>query len=346
MKTKIKTYKEYDEQELLSQSKLMKQMQQQGIYPLSFSMPILLQLELTSRCNVKCKHCYNNSGVINTDKMTIEKWKEFSHYIVNHGGIFECIISGGEPLLLGDDLFDIMDIYHNDGTMFLLITNGLLLDEYRVKRLSKYHYKWIQVSIDGSDPEYHDAFRQHKGSWEKAVKGAYLVSKAGLPLTIAHSVSPFNLNKVDEMCKLAFELGAGSIIMGEIEESGRAYQNKEFLLNESQKEELYYLVEKNAKKYKGKMSIQRSADTQMQLKKYQTYPNNGVIIRPDGNVRMDCMTPFVLGNVLEEDFETIWKKRGIDCWKHPKVNDFIENFENTEIRNYVDNDIIIKETIE
>lgn len=97
----------------------------------------MLQFELTRRCNVFCKHCYNNSGAdnIEPDAMTPTKWKEFAKYVVSKGGIFECVISGGEPLLLGDDLFGIMDILHNDGTNFLLITNGYLLSHDKIEKL-------------------------------------------------------------------------------------------------------------------------------------------------------------------------------------------------------------------
>lgn len=162
----IENLYKFDYSRIKSQRANVKKMQSIGLYPKKFDMPILLQFELTHKCNVFCKHCYNNSGTHNTckDAMTPEKWKQFCHYIVEKGGIFECIISGGEPLLLGNDLFDIMDILHEDGTYFLLITNGFLLTEEKVKKLAKYHYKWIQVSIDGATAEYHDAFRQKNGS--------------------------------------------------------------------------------------------------------------------------------------------------------------------------------------
>lgn len=60
------------------------------LYPERFTMPLTLQFELTSHCNVHCKHCYNVSGDNNSspDPMTPENWKNFARYLVNHGGIF------------------------------------------------------------------------------------------------------------------------------------------------------------------------------------------------------------------------------------------------------------------
>ncbi len=274
------------------------------------------------------------------DAMTPEKWKDFCHYIVNKGGIFECIISGGEPLLLGNDLFDIMDILHNDGTYFLLITNGFLLTEEKVKRLAKYRYKWIQISIDGATAKYHDEFRQREGSWQNAVNGAFMVSSAGLPLTIAHSVSAQNLNDIDAMCDLAYELGAGNIILGEISLSGRTYENQHLLLNEDEREYLLKKIEYNTNRFRGKMQVQRNMDERLQYEQQVGVPCGGLIIRPDGNIRLDCMTPFVLGNVLKDDFVKVWKDKCNDVWERPEVREYYENTQSS-IRNYVDKDIII-----
>ena len=118
----------------------------QQIFPLAS-----LQFELTSHCNAFCRHCYNNSGVQNhvLDPMTPEKWISFAEYLVRHGGVFECLLSGGEPLLLGEQLFRIMDVLHDDGTLFLLQTNGTLLTEDIATKLKKNKYNWLQISIDG-----------------------------------------------------------------------------------------------------------------------------------------------------------------------------------------------------
>lgn len=336
----LEAVKKVDIETIKKRRKRIEELQKQRLFPAEFDFPLLLQLELTRQCNVFCKHCYNNSGVNNEvkDKMTPEKWKEFCRYIVSNGGIFECVLSGGEPLLLGEHLFEIMDILGKDGTYFLLITNGYLLTEKIISRLENYRYKWIQVSIDGANPEFHDSFRQKQGSWERAVKGAYMISKAGLPLTIAHSVSPRNLYDIDKMCDLAYSLGAGNIILGEITLSGRTYENIDLLLDDEQKKYLLDRIVYNAKRFEGKMKVQRSMDEKIQQENYIGVPNGALIIRPDGNIRLDCMTPFTIGNILKDDFVEIWNTKGKHCWKHPAV---LEYFASKTVRNYVDSDIIL-----
>ena len=344
--TIIRKYDAIDNKQIKNEHENILNMISSGAYPLKFDFPLTLQFELTSKCNVYCKHCYNDSGNNTTkDEMTPEKWIQFSKYLVNHGGIFECILSGGEPLLLGDNLFKIMNILHDDGTNFLLITNGFLLDKETVKKLSIYNYRWLQVSIDGSTAEYHDNFRQRENSWKNAVNGAFMVSAAGIPLTIAHSVSPYNIDKIDDMCELAYNLGASSIILGEINLSGRTAKNQDLLLNDEQRTILLEKYEENVAKYTGKMLIQRSATPRISTKRYFNSPNTGLIVRPNGELRLDCMVPFVIGNVITDDFYDVWDRKAVDCWQHPKVKEYISKYDESErnkmMTNYIDHDIYI-----
>lgn len=347
MKDYVRIYNALDEKQQKNERERIEFLQENGLYPCNFEFPITLQFELTSHCNVHCKHCYNYSGEDNTlkDPMTPEKWIEFTKYIVKKGGIFECVISGGEPLLLGNDLFKIMDILHDDGTCFLLITNGFLLDMEKVKKLSKYRYHWLQVSIDGADSKTHDEFRQREGSWQRAVDGAFMVSSAGIPLTIAHSVTPYNLKDIDKMCELAYSLGAANIILGEVNLSGRTSENMDLLLNKEDKNILLKKYEENVSKYSGKMLVQRSANTKFSVNRYLNKPNSGLIIRPNGDMRLDCMTPFVIGNVLKDDFDNIWKNKASNCWSNEKILNYVSSFDendmNSMMLNYVDKDICI-----
>lgn len=319
-------------------------LQERGVYPLEYEFPVTLQFELTTHCNVYCKHCYNNSGCnSNVDKMTPEKWKSFARYLVERGGIFQCVISGGEPLLLGDDVFEIMDILHDDGTSFLVISNGFLMTPKKAEKFSKYRYKWFQISIDGNTSQIHDEFRQRDGSWEKAVNAAILLSNEGIPLTIAHTVTPCNYINVDKMCHLAYQLGAGSIILGEVNPSGRSANNLDLTLNYKQKNIFYKMVDELIDYYSGKMLVQRSSSTKNQLTRYQNTPNSGAIIRPNGDVRIDCMAPFTIGNILEDDFEYIWESKAKDCWKDSRVIEYINGFNDNDVndnyKNYFDKDV-------
>lgn len=346
MRKNIKFY-DTDKIDLRDERTINEVLRKEGMYSKSHMFPIAsLQFELTTHCNVFCKHCYNNSGICNDipDLMTSEKWIEFAKYLVEHGGIFECILSGGEPLLLGEALFEVMDILHDDGTCFMLLTNGYLLSEERVERLRKYRYHWVQISIDSVNSEYHDSFRKRKDSWKKAVAGAIKVSKSGMPLKIAHCVTRYNINEIDNMCEFAYLLGASCITVGELCLSGRVAQNKDLLLSSTERQQLRIKVQENAAKYRGRMKVKTSNGIQFGLKRHKKRPNSSAIIRPNGDIRIDGMAPFIIGNILTDDFANVWKEKINTCWDNPKVIEYISQFEddrNNTFINYIEDDIYI-----
>ena len=348
MKNYIKKYRTFDERNLKTAKQNLITLQNMGAYPKQFNYPITLQFELTGACNLACKHCYNRSGDSDRKQQTLmtpDKWIELANQIVADGGIFQCIISGGEPLLLGDKLFEIMDILHNDGTSFVVITNALLLTKEKVRRFAKYRFFWFQISIDGAAAEVHDKFRGVNGSFDKAVQGALEISDAGIPLVIAHTVTPENLSQIDDMVNLSYQLGANSIILGEVTPSGRAYGNNDIILNDEQKNILYEQIEKLSQKYQGKIVIQRSAELKSQMEKYTAEVNGGGIIRPNGDFRLDCMAPFTIGNVLNTSIKNMWLEKGINAWQSQEVQDYInsidEDKQTSNIKNHVDVDIAL-----
>jgi MoaA/NifB/PqqE/SkfB family radical SAM enzyme len=334
--------------DLTEQQTLMKSQQEaieNGLRPSVYCMPIMLQFELTGKCNLQCDHCYNRSGEYTEDKMTIEAWINLASEIVKEGGIFECILSGGEPLLLGDKLFELMDILHDDGTFFLLITNGYLLNKDIVDKLKKYRYRWIQISIDAATPEAHDKLRNVSGSWERAVRGACLVANAGIPLTISSSITKNEINKVEDLTRIAYQCGASSIILGEIFPSGRAIFNNELLLTNGERGELIYKINELSNEYAGRLLIQRSSSIKSQLTGSINQTNAGAIIRPNGDIRLDCVAPFIIGNVFNGSFIDQWRL-GNNVWKDQRVIDYIDSIDdcsgrNSTHKNYVDKDIVL-----
>jgi MoaA/NifB/PqqE/SkfB family radical SAM enzyme len=316
-----------------------------GLYPQTFSMPLSLQFELTGRCNMKCRHCYNRSGDLPPDIMTAERWKELAKELVGKGGIFECIISGGEPLLLGNDLFDIMDVLHYDGSVFMLITNAALMAKDTVQKLKKYRYKWIQISIDGSTALYHDSLRQVSGSFEKAVNAALMVADAGIPLAIANTVTPETIHDLPEMANLAYSCGAALLITGEVFPSGRGALNSDLLLSNEERAGFWRLIEEQRSVFSGRMQIQRSMSNRAQLEGVADLPAAGAIIRPNGDIRLDCICPFVMGNVSRSTFYEQWQK-GKNSWQDKRVKDYIESVDlysgkSSFHKNHVAGDIVL-----
>lgn len=317
----------------------------EGLYPQKFSKPISLQLELTSRCNLRCKHCYNRSGEKNIDRMTGAKWVQFCKTLVDGGGILQATISGGEPLLLGTELWKIMDILHEDGTVFNLISNGLIFDDTAIKAIQKYRFYWLQISIDSYVAEHHDNFRGVRGSWRKAAEAAYKIALSGIPVRIATTITKVDLDHIEKLIQMAINLGASYYIIGEVMPSGRAYDNPDLFLSGEERDQFYKETDHLKKKYRNEIDILSSGSERVQLEYAASGVIDGAIIRPDGNVRLDCTCPFTIGNVLDEDFFDIWT-RSAHAWQDAKVLEYIRGCDsftgmNLHIENYNQQDIVV-----
>lgn len=326
----------------------MNELIEDGHYPRKLSMPLSVQLELTGKCNLECMHCYNRSGrKYSADTLKPSDWIRIARDIVAGGGVFQVVVSGGEPLILKEDLFRIMDVFAEDQTRFVFITNGFLLNEKILRRLGHYKYAWMQVSIDGLTPDVHDGFRGRKGSWHRAVAASIAISNAGIPLKIACSLPPTEIDSVERYVEQAYRLGASAVILGDIMPSGRALDYQHLAMTPEEKEKFLDRICEVRSMFKNRIDVQTSSFMKLQLRQATSGPIDSVIIRPNGDVRLDCIAPFVVGNVTTTSFCDMWKCLPGDIWNHPLVSRYIDsvcNYTGTSsmIKNHVDVDISLQ----
>jgi len=70
-----------------------------------------VSLQVTEKCNLRCKHCYASAGEANyANELTLDQWKSVILEIASFADVKKCvpIITGGEPLLRRD-ILDIID---------------------------------------------------------------------------------------------------------------------------------------------------------------------------------------------------------------------------------------------
>ena len=118
--------------------------------------PRTVDLEITSRCNARCRYCYyqNNEGVAYQDLPT-SRWLEFFSEL-GRAKVMSVCIAGGEPLLR-EDFFDLVDGIVRNRMRFQVLTNGHLVTREFARRLRETGRCFsIQVSLDGSRAEVHE----------------------------------------------------------------------------------------------------------------------------------------------------------------------------------------------
>ncbi len=157
-----------------------------------------LELQITDKCNLRCKHCY--IGKKNSHELSVKQIRDILKEFEAMQGL-RVLITGGEPLLHKkfDEINKMLPQFHLRKVLF---TNGTLLNK---KILNDLHVHEIQISIDGLK-ESHDSLRG-KGTFKKSIDTAKLAIKKGFDVSVSTMVHAKNLNDFDKMEKLFKKLG-------------------------------------------------------------------------------------------------------------------------------------------
>ena len=116
-----------------------------------------LDLNITNRCNLRCRHCAFDSGCTKMPELPLQDLERILSETRALGG--ERIdITGGEPTLR-EDFDDILQIAKDKGYKVELVTNGTTLTRERLAHLQSMGLDAIAVSLDGPDYKTHAAIR-------------------------------------------------------------------------------------------------------------------------------------------------------------------------------------------
>ena len=208
-------------------------------------------IELTERCNLRCKHCGSSC------RDSADRAQVASEYIyraiddiVSHTHPRDTMfcITGGEPLLRGD-WFEICSYIARKGYSWGMTTNGTLIDEKCLERLIQAGMKTVSVSLDGGR-QAHDELRCVPGSYDAAVRGIKLLSGSGAfkEVQITTVVSTLNIDSLDEIKSIVLGLGVDSWKIASVEPIGRARENGELMLSAEQYRRLFDYISEERKK--------------------------------------------------------------------------------------------------
>lgn len=184
-----------------------------------------LELQITDRCNLKCRHCYiKEKGArelsINQIRNVLTEFEEMQGLRI--------LITGGEPLL-HSKFNEINEMLPEFSIRKVLFTNGLLLNRETLKRLNAHE---IQISIDGME-DAHDQIRG-KGSFRLAMKAIKLSIDYSFEVSISTMIHPKNIGDFDEMERLFKDIGIREWTVDVPCIAGRLKENIEFQISPSE----------------------------------------------------------------------------------------------------------------
>ena len=124
---------------------------------------------ITRACNLKCVHCYNDSGASKADdELPTEEAKVVLDDLVQFG-VPSVLFSGGEPLMR-PDLFELIGYAVERGLRAVISTNGTLITTEMAKKIKQHGVSYVGISLDGIG-DINDKFRGVDGAFDRAVAG-------------------------------------------------------------------------------------------------------------------------------------------------------------------------------
>ncbi|WHZ22056.1 MAG: hypothetical protein OJF47_001168 [Nitrospira sp.] len=168
---------------------------------------IKAQLELTYRCNLRCRHCYTdpyNSKEYLPRELTLSE----THHLLNEmrdAGIIWLNLTGGD-ILMHPDFFDIYESAARLGFVLQLYTNGTLFTRAVIERLQDNPPLSIDISCHSVNEDRFDWFTQVPGSYRAFMRGIVLLRESGLPFSLKTKLMSWNKEEVGDLCRFTESL--------------------------------------------------------------------------------------------------------------------------------------------
>ncbi len=196
---------------------------------------------ITSRCNLRCRHCYLEAGDgAKRDELTAAEGYELIRELADMK-IPVLLFSGGEPLLR-PDLWELAEFAANQGIRIVLSTNGTLITPAIAARIRDCGFSYVGVSIDGGQ-QVHDDFRCLPGAFEKALEGLRNAREAGLNTGIRFTVNRDNYRELPLVMDLLKREGIPRFCLYHLVYAGRGREMANRDLTVEEKRELVeYLI--------------------------------------------------------------------------------------------------------
>ena len=121
-----------------------------------------VHIDITSNCNLRCRHCFWGENLNYERNEPIEKWLAVLHDL-KENGVGRVVLSGGEALTNADLLKLIKQCYENRIMVASIFTNGTI-NNNRTKEIVSFIIEnnlttTFYISLDGYTAEQHDFIR-------------------------------------------------------------------------------------------------------------------------------------------------------------------------------------------
>ncbi|OGO31818.1 MAG: hypothetical protein A2Z29_08440 [Chloroflexi bacterium RBG_16_56_11] len=186
----------------------------------------IITMEITFRCNLRCRHCYlgpyTYGDASKNRELTTDEVKGVLDQLIEAGTFF-VDFTGGEALCR-PDIFEIMAHAGKIGLFFGLKTNATMINETVADKLKDLGVSGVHISLYGATPQTHEFVTEIPGSFEKTISAAKMLRERRIRVRFNTTMMKCNVKEHKQIEALANQLNASSnfdpFIMSKVGEPG------------------------------------------------------------------------------------------------------------------------------
>ena len=173
--------------------------------------PVAGLMELTSRCNLRCVHCYLGpqeqhwAEASRRQELGLEKLLSIIDELADAGCLY-LGITGGDPMV-HDHFADVYRRACERGIRVTVLCNGILVRDSIVELFKEYPPLQVEVSLYGATKATYEAVTKVPGSYVKCIAGIHKLLDNGIRVQLKTVLIKLNAHEVHEMRQIARDLG-------------------------------------------------------------------------------------------------------------------------------------------
>lgn len=274
--------------------------------------------ESTLRCNLHCIHCGSDcSQVSDLPDMPVADFIKVTEKIKNQYNPQKVmvVITGGEPLIR-QDLESCGSQLVEQGFNWGIVTNGVLLSKSRLNALLQAGLSSITVSLDGLSQSHN--WMRNASCYDKVISSIELIAQNDkLVFDVVTCVNKRNINELASIKELLILLNVKKWRLFTISPKGRAQNNSELKISETQFAELMEFIKTSRKENRIDVNYECEGfvgNYELEVRKGLYFCRAGINIASvliDGSISAcpNIDRKFAQGNIYKDDFLEIWHNK-------------------------------------
>lgn len=158
--------------------------------------PLGAEIEITTGCNLRCKHCFQ--GDYQENHMPLEKFKHIVD-ILHRNNVYEINLVGGE-VFHHKNAMEMIQYVASKEMALTIITNATLISDEQIEELSNIKYLYVLISLDGTE-SVHNYIRGN-GMYKRTMETAKKIKQHGINVEFLFTLNSVNIS----CCRDAVEL--------------------------------------------------------------------------------------------------------------------------------------------